>query len=79
MDKHVEWIEARKCPHCGKFYTAAPAISRKDNQTPICPACGTLEALDELNISEEEKAKIMANVKEWESDLNNEKEKPEAQ
>lgn len=79
MDKHVEWIEARKCHHCGKFYTAAPAISRKDNQTPICPACGTLEALDELNISEEEKAKIMANVKEWESDINYEEGKPEAQ
>ena len=79
MDKHVEVIEIRKCPHCGKFYTAAPAISRKDNQTPICPACGTLEALDELNISEEEKAKIMANVKEWESDINYEEEKPEAQ
>lgn len=78
MDK-LEWIEARKCPHCGKLYTAAPAISRKDNQTPICPACGTLEALDELNISEEEKAKIMANVKEWESDINYESEKPEAQ
>lgn len=34
------------CPICGNEYTEHPAISRKDNITEICPACGTKEALD---------------------------------
>lgn len=35
----------RICPICGKEYTEAPALSRKDNATYICPDCGTREAL----------------------------------
>ena len=35
----------RICPICKKVYEGYPAISRKDNQTEICPACGTREAL----------------------------------
>lgn len=34
----------RNCPRCGKDYSEHPAISRIDNETEICPACGTLEA-----------------------------------
>lgn len=33
------------CPICHKDYANAPALSRKDNKTEICPACGTKEAL----------------------------------
>lgn len=33
------------CPICGSEYSAPPALSRKDNKTPICPDCGTREAL----------------------------------
>lgn len=37
----TEWI----CPRCGKCYTDLPAISRTDNETEICPDCGTEEAM----------------------------------
>jgi len=33
------------CPKCGKVTADFPAISRKDNRTKICSACGTAEAL----------------------------------
>ena len=33
------------CPICGRAYSGYPAISRKDNETKICPDCGMLEAL----------------------------------
>lgn len=49
----------RNCPICGKDYTEPPAISRKDNETEICPACGTLEALEAAGLSEEAKAEIL--------------------
>ncbi len=35
----------KKCPRCGKKYNTYPAISRKDNETKICPKCGNEEAL----------------------------------
>lgn len=33
------------CPRCGKMYDGYSALSRGDNKTNICPACGTDEAL----------------------------------
>lgn len=48
------------CPRCGQGYAAPPALSRKDNETLICPDCGTREALDNLGISDEEKEKIIS-------------------
>lgn len=38
---------ARTCPRCGKLYTEPPAISRDDNETELCPMCGTTEALED--------------------------------
>lgn len=38
--------DIRYCPKCGKNYIGAPALSREDNSTLICPKCGTSEALD---------------------------------
>jgi len=35
----------RTCPRCGRTYTAPPALSRKDNETLICPICGTAESI----------------------------------
>lgn len=35
----------QRCPICGQEYTGAPALSRTDNQTLICPDCGTRQAL----------------------------------
>jgi hypothetical protein len=37
--------EERCCPCCLEGYTHRPTISRLDQQTEICPPCGTLEAL----------------------------------
>ena len=33
------------CPLCGKNYAGYPAVSRVDNSTNICSACGVLEAV----------------------------------
>ena len=33
------------CPRCGKEISGFPAISRQDNQTEICEACGRQEAM----------------------------------
>ena len=35
----------RTCPACGQQYTEPPALSRRDNETEICPTCGMKEAL----------------------------------
>lgn len=35
------------CPVCGLAYYDAPALSRKDSKTLICPSCGVAEALEE--------------------------------
>ena len=47
------------CPRCGKEYTGRPALSRADNQTPICPDCGTREALESIGIDTAEQDKIL--------------------
>ena len=50
----------RTCPKCGCVYTEVPALSRVDNETLICPDCGTHEALKALGISPEEQDKIIS-------------------
>ena len=47
------------CPRCGKEYTGRPALSRADNQTPLCPDCGTREALESIGIDIAEQDKIL--------------------
>ena len=47
------------CPICGKGYTDHPAISRADNETPICPDCGTREALDSIGVPMDEQDEII--------------------
>ena len=50
--------KTRICPICGREYTDYPALSRRDNTTEICSACGVDEALDDFfnnaNINKEE-------------------------
>ena len=48
------------CPKCGNVYYDAPALSRTDNETLICPDCGTRQALEGIGIGEEEREKIIA-------------------
>ena len=57
--KQNEEIRFGVCPRCGRSYTGRPALSRVDNETLICPDCGTREALATIGISEEEQEKIL--------------------
>ena len=54
----------RICPRCGSEYQEHPAISRKDNETEICPDCGTLEALEAAGISKEAQEEILKTIHE---------------
>lgn len=51
-----------RCPKCGKEYSGRPALSRVDNTTPICPDCGTREALDAIGMTAEEQEKIITEI-----------------
>ncbi len=51
--------ELRICPLCGQQYRSAPALSRKDNETLICPDCGTREALESIGVGREEQDHIL--------------------
>lgn len=51
----------RICPKCGAEYKGVPALSRVDN-SPICPDCGTREALESIGVCLEEQEKILATI-----------------
>ena len=56
----------RTCPLCGRKYAEAPALSRTDNKTLICPECCTRQALDCMPqglISDAEKEEILEMVR----------------
>ena len=55
--------EPRVCPKCGQAYTERPAYSRVDG-SPICPDCGTREALESLGVGREEQDKILGIIHE---------------
>lgn len=58
-------VEVRKggiCPKCGKRYEGHPALSRVDNETKICPDCGTREALESLGVEKEEQDAILETI-----------------
>ena len=40
------------CTTCGVIITGYPAISRKDNSSPVCSTCGAEEALDAWSFTE---------------------------
>lgn len=52
-------IRMAVCPRCGKTYYGRPALSRADNETLICPDCGTREALESIGVSAEEQDSIL--------------------
>lgn len=52
--------EKRTCPLCGMEYHGVPALSRADNQTMICPDCGTRQSLESIGIAAEEIEKILS-------------------
>ena len=57
-----ETLYIRICPRCGASYGRTPALSRKDNQTLICPDCGTREALASMGVSREEQEEIIKTI-----------------
>ena len=52
--------QIRVCPLCGKTYGEAPALSLTDNETLICPDCGTRQALESIGIDAEERERILS-------------------
>ena len=54
--------EDRTCPICGRSYTGHPALSRTDNETLICPDCGTRQALASIGVDEKEQEEILATI-----------------
>ncbi len=51
------------CPKCGKTYFDRPALSRVDNETLICPDCGTREALESIGVDEAEQERILETIR----------------
>ena len=60
--KKEETMTERTCPICGSTYTGAPALSRTDNETLICPDCGTRQALASIGVGPEEQEKILSTI-----------------
>ena len=50
------------CPRCGRSFHEHPALSRLDNETLICPDCGTREALDSIGVNSDEQEQIIAAI-----------------
>jgi transcription elongation factor Elf1 len=56
--KNIKAATEFTCPRCGGTYTGYPALSRIDN-SPICPDCGTREALESIGVQADEQDKIL--------------------
>ena len=59
--KHTDG-KMRVCPRCGQAYRGRPAVSRADNETPLCPDCGTREALESIGVGAAEQDSILAAI-----------------
>jgi transposase-like protein len=55
-------ITTAVCPKCGRFYHGRSALSRVDNQTFICPDCGTREALTSIGVDADEQEQILQTI-----------------
>lgn len=60
MKKEIRIL--RICPYCKKEFHNAPALSRADGKTLICPDCGTREALASIGVNKEEQEKILNTI-----------------
>ena len=50
------------CPRCGQTYHGRPAVSRADGRTPLCPDCGTREALESIGVGLAEQDSILVSI-----------------
>ena len=55
-------IRMAVCPLCGRTYHSAPALSRTDNKTLICPDCGTRQALQSIGVDADEQEQIIKTI-----------------
>ena len=55
-------IRMAVCPLCGRTYHGAPALSREDNETLICPYCGTRQALQSIVVEPSEQEQIIETI-----------------
>ena len=60
--KEINVTQIRIGPRCGKAYSEPAALSRADNQTLICPDCGTREALDSIGVKPDEQERIISTI-----------------
>lgn len=68
--KETNVTQIKICPRCGKTYYEPPAISRMDNQTLICPDCGTREALESIDVDRQEQEEILAIIHRQRREIN---------
>ena len=50
------------CSKCGSIYFGASALSRVDNESQICPDCGTREAIESIGVDAAEQDKIIKKI-----------------
>ena len=60
--KDNDVIRMAVCPLCGRTYHGAPALSREDNETLICPDCGTRQALRSIGVDTAEQEQIIETI-----------------
>lgn len=60
--KNENMTAIKICPRCGKAYCGSPALSRADNETLICPDCGTREALESIGVDASEQEEILDTI-----------------
>lgn len=58
----IDEVRTAICPICGKTYTGVPALSRTDNETLICPDCGTRQALASIGVDTSEQEQILETI-----------------
>ena len=55
-------VRTTVCPLCGRLYHGYPALSRTDNETLICPDCGTREAFQSIGVEADEQERILETI-----------------
>ena len=55
-------IRISVCPRCGQAFREHPALSRLDNETLICPDCGTRQALQSIGVDSAEQEQIIETI-----------------
>lgn len=58
----IDGIRRAVCPLCGRAYHGVPALSRTDNETLICPDCGTRQALQSIGVDAKEQEQIIETI-----------------